>query len=195
MTTSNFWTIENTLKEIERLHYRTPDDFGDDEEETARQYRESFDENDIEALWSAMSMAEHVAALARKMRTNLARMMADNIHKAGKVRLGEDFFSVGPKGQRKIADRDGLLDYINTYADWRQVISTSDTAIKFGEVKAIAAKLADSEGLEGDDLNNAVKAVVDTFYTYPNDQGWELKRLPMSKAPKYAQGLKHGERT
>ena len=138
--------------------------------------------SDREELWLLLADAETYAAAARDLvaaiKTDFARTLSEN----ESVRYGDIIYRMSVDRKERITDPQALVEFLNV--DWHHVVPvTSSTRLKKGGIRAVCER----RGLDPEVFE-------DTFI----DVTWGDRRLvaiPISKAPKYAQGLDHGGST
>lgn len=137
---------------------------------------------DQEKLWFAISEAEHLYRAARDLVDALKGDFAKTLTENESVRFGEFIYKISPDRREKITDPDALIDFLGDL--WHHVVPvTSSTRLRKGGIKAVCER-------HGIDPKVFEETFIDVEWGDP-----KLQAIPVSKAPKYAAALNHGEST
>lgn len=137
---------------------------------------------DREQLWLTLADAENIQRAARDLVDELKSEFARTLDENESVRLGEYVYKVSVDRREKITDPRALVEFLGE--DLPHVVPvTSSTRLRKGGIDAVCEK----RGIDR-------RTFEETFL----EVEWGDRKLcavPVSKAPKYAQGLEHGEST
>ena len=153
--------------------------FGDEEPEWDAMHWQPSD--DIEALWMDLASAESIVRAARQLVTRAKALMAAQLP-SGRIRLGDDLYYTAAD-PTTTCDRDALTAFLGE--DYPLVVgmAANGSNVRKGALDAIATK----RGLKPE-------TVRDTFLSVDRDGPRKLQTVPVSKGPKYAAAMTHGER-
>ena len=137
--------------------------------------------NDIEALWIDLAAAESIVRAARAVVDRIKALMAADIP-SGRIRLGDDLWYTAADPTTTV-NREALTEFLA--ADYPAVVgmASNGSNVRKGALDAVATKRG---------LDPAV--VRDTFLTVDRSGPRKLQKMPVSKGPKYAAAMTHGER-
>ena len=129
-----------------------------------------------------MAAAETIVRAARAVVDRIKALMAAEMP-TGRIRLGDDLWYTAADPKTSIPDRDKLIGFLGD--DIAKVISIAadGSNVRKGALDAVA---------EARGLDPAV--VRDTFLAVDRSGPRKLQRVPVSKGPKYAAAMEHGER-
>lgn len=137
----------------------------------------------IDDLWTMEAQAEALTRATREVLNRIRELMIGDVAEFGTVMLGDTLYRAAPDSKRNIVEgqQDALLDWLGD--DLRYAVNPN--AIRITSVRAIAEQ-----------RELPVEAVEDTFYEVleEEDAPMKLVKLPRTRAPKYAQGMTHGDR-
>jgi hypothetical protein len=137
----------------------------------------------IDDLWTMEATAEALMRATREVLNRVRELMIGDVAEFGSVMLGDTLYRAAPDSKRKIIPgQEGvLLDWL----DDRLRDAVNPNAIRITSVRAIA---------EDRDVDPVM--VEDTFYekVEEEDAPMKLVKMPRTRAPKYAQAMKHGDR-
>lgn len=155
----------------------------------ARRYDESPSKpewpDDREKLWLLLGEAETIRQAASELESDLKSAFAAQLVENETVRYGEKVYKVSPKRTTRITDPKAMAEWLAD--DWELVVPFSPSVgdkLKTTGLKAVCER----RGVE-------FETIRDTFLETEWDDEMELKAIPMSRAPKYAQALDHGDST
>lgn len=165
-------------------------------------------EIDPEVLYGWLLEAERAARAVTQLRQHLEDLMRRSVEADGPIRLGDTIYKTKRDTNPKWA-HDHALDALLAWA-------TSDTetpasavvrvaalfnlsvdSLRVTELKATAVRRAIAAGDTQEEAERAAWAAFDTFLQRPDRDGqprYVLDKVPVSKAPLWAQALGHGER-
>ncbi len=152
-------------------------------------------EPDGELLWYiSAELATHRQQI-QKLETALKTIRATDITEAGNVRYGDTYVTVAPT-RKRILDEDGIVAWaghediaVETLfrlgADALRI-----TVLRSAAAAVYARKHPDAEEEKAKDYAQLIES---SFVTIEKGEP-ALTEMPIDKAPKYVQGLEHGER-
>ena len=151
----------------------------------------------IEALWLFEAESDRLRRSLGVIRGAIDRLMLVDIQQRGDVRLGEFGYRDASGRERKIIDRDQLVEWVGPehLADvWR----LDDGNLRTSALEALAERRAREQWPDDDEAAAELATViVDTFLAWndpaPGTPARKLDRVPVSRA-KWAAKLAHGER-
>lgn len=158
---------------------------------------------DGEYLWLlAEAIADQRKGLAR-LENTINEHRARDVTTHGPVRFADTFITYTPDNQRKILDKDALLEWLDQASEElgvpnlaTQVFRISDDNLRIQTLRHVAERLYHHREEADDSEEGAadfVQLIEDTFLTIKKGAP-KLKEIPIDKAPKYAQKLDHGHR-
>lgn len=137
---------------------------------------------DREQLWLLLGEAETLRQAAHALENDVKAALAETIQTNETVRFGDTVYRVSPQRNVKITDPEALKAWLAD--DWDHVIPvTPSTQLRAGGITAVCQK-------RGVDRDTFEATFLDITYTEP-----KLRPVPVSKAPKYAAALEHGQST
>lgn len=151
------------------------DDFDFTDEHTVIDSAEGIDD-----LWMMEGFAEALNRASYLIVQEIRRRIGEDVKLSGTVRLGDNLYRMGKVGKPYVVPE--LMDWLGADAG----AAFNINHVRKTSVEAIAKR-------RGEDP----KVVIDTFFIYESEEGErieELVKVHRSKWPKYAQGMKHGER-
>ena len=141
---------------------------------------DDYDETDLEQIWLDLAAYERVAAAAREARDWLKGVMAD--------KLGDDRGRFGDTPYRSKQDhkvtvnRDGLTAWLGDDYAAAVGMAANGANVRKGALTAIANK-----------RDQDPRTIMDTFFESEPKETRSLSGVPVTRAPKYAAKLDHGE--
>ncbi len=152
-------------------------------------------EPDGERLWYlSAELASHRQQI-QKLETAIKVLRATDIEKAGNVRYADTYVTVAPTRTREL-DEEGLLHWaehedIAIESLWRLTAENLRiTNLRSAAAQVFARKHPDKDI---DDAKEYGRLIESSFVTITKGDP-ALTEIPIDKAPKYVQGLEHGER-
>ncbi len=155
------------------------DGFADDDPEPFF-WPTTYDEADLEQIWLDLAAYERVAAAAREARDWLKGVMADRLGD-DKVRFGDTLYA-SKQDAKVTVDRDGLTKWLGDDYAAAVGMAANGANVRKGALTAIANK-------RGQDP----RTIMDTFFESERKETRSLSGVPVTRAPKYAAKLDHGE--
>jgi hypothetical protein len=141
--------------------------------------------SDREQLWLLLGEAENIQRAARELVEALKADFARTLSENESVRMGDKIWKVGSKSSSRIIDVEGFIEWLGD--DWPLIVPLSPSTGDKLKVQGLRA-VCERRGL-------AYQTVRDTFAPVEWSDELELKAIPLAQAPKYTQGLAHGEST
>lgn len=135
--------------------------------------------DDREKLWVLLGEAEALKKAATDLEATLKAELAATLRENESIRLGETVYKTSPNRNTKIVDVVAFAEWLGD--DWHFVVPFSPSTGNSLKVRGLAA-VCERRGVD-------LKSVQDTF----TETEWgdpKLVAIPISKAPKSAQGLK-----
>jgi hypothetical protein len=160
------------------------------------------EEDNGERLWMiAGKVDDH-----RRRLTNLAdaikRARLEDVRRHGPIRLGDSFVKIVPDGVNRVLDRDALIGWLDQAAEELGTPSLipaayrlDDRALRVTTLREIAERLyrhREPDDPSDEAAEDYARMVQDTFLA--RKEGETLAELPESRMPKYATGMRHGDR-
>ena len=137
----------------------------------------------IDDLWTMEATAEALQRATRAVLARVRELMIGDVAEFGTVMLGDTLYRAAPDSQRKIVPgmEDALLEWLGD--DLRYAVNPN--YVRITSVRAIA-----------EDRGHPAGAIEDTFFEVleEDDAPMKLVKMPRTRAPKYAQEMKHGDR-
>lgn len=148
----------------------------------------------------ARDLEAHRQAIQR-VEAALKRWREADVQANGPVRFGDTFYTYGPKTKTTLVDGDALEAWLDAAAErlgerdlTRRVFRHGANELRITALRGIAERLAAADGVTGEEETaDYVRAIENTFVDTERQEK-ALQEKPISKAPKYAQRLRHGER-
>lgn len=143
----------------------------------------------LTTMWEVRRACESVIAAARAMKKEADGWLAEYLG-GNAARLDDSFLYAGPKRTMVVYNPKGLFDYLGD--DIRECFRADD--IRISSLRAVAERrlLESNPDLDDKVVKQSIASVVNSFIDYAKGDP-ELHVVPMTKAPKYAVDLAHGE--
>lgn len=167
----------------------------------ATEWCEGLEAEGIPELWDVRSKIDSLMSALRVMRTAVDDEIGHRLDGAS-VRLGDRVLAAKPKGQWKVLDPDALFGFIEGHE--RECFPAD--AVRITSLRAVAELKAreemDAEILKArrsvhDDpeawVKHRVQVIVNSLMDYEKEDVPTLQVLPLTRAPKWAQGLEEGK--
>lgn len=132
--------------------------------------------SDLETLWTWRQEATGVKQAAGVVLRAIDNLIAEVLD-GGAVRMDDYLVKVRPRRTTQVMDPDTFWDYLGDDAR----LAFNANTVRLSSLKAIAKK-------RGQDPYVIVDSLIDQLEGEP-----ALETVPISKAPKYAQGMAHGQ--
>lgn len=157
-----------------------------------------------EYLWMMDGQIQSILAEIARARQAVTRALLADIKARGDIRLGDAGYRIAPNRERRMVDRDRLLEWVRQVGGpdaVEEVWRLNDDNVRITAVRAIAerhlrehAALTSPEGITDDEVAAYIDAVEDTFFVWVDvDGGEKLDTIPATKAV-WVSKLSHGER-
>ncbi len=151
----------------------------------------------VDVLWLAEGEVDRLRRAVGILRTVVDELLLVDVTERGDVRLGDVAYRSGSARQRRIVDRDLLVEWVGA-DNLADVFRLDDSNLRVGALEALARRRALNEaGGDEDTATGYAEAVLDTFLGWndpaPGTPARRLDRVPVSRA-RWAGELAHGQR-
>ena len=179
-------------------------------EQTADEWDETIEEETADVPEPDMGeYLTQVAAAIATAKANLTdlqqavkRARAEDVRHHGAGRFGDTWVTVAPDKKRTIIDKDALLGWIEQAGDelgadqTAALFNLNERNLRITALRALANRISRHRDPDASDEDHEayVRAIEETFI-HTEEDNWDLKEMPISKAPKYAQAMQPGHRT
>jgi hypothetical protein len=152
----------------------------------------------LQSFWEVRRACESVMAAARSLKSAADEAIAEDLG-PNATRLDDSFLYAGPKKTMVVYNAEGLFDYLGDEA--RECFRPDD--VRISSLRAVIerrvrrdmeAQAAEVEGASVSDkaVKQHIAAVVNAFCDWEEGDP-QLHVVPITRAPKYAAQLVHGE--
>lgn len=150
----------------------------------------------IDVLWVAEGEVDRLRRAVAVLRAVVDDLILADVTERGDVRLGDVAYRSGSARQRRIVDRDLLVEWVGA-DNLADVFRLDDSNLRVTALEALARRRALNEHPGDDGEADFVGAVLDTFLGWndpaPGTPARKLERIPVSRA-RWAGELAHGQR-
>src|SRR3990172_5499129 len=171
---------------------------------------DTVDDLDPEILAGWLVEAERAARVATVLRHRVEALLLVDVGRHGPVRLGDTIYKQGRNTDIRWSDDEAPGRLLHWVADDTEtpveaadridkVVRIDARAVRQGEMKALAVIRLERRNPDADEaaMEQAAWAAFDTFFVRAasgTGPEYVLDKIPISRAPKWAQALGHGER-